>query len=131
MRAFLSILGAFCLIMLLDLIVLGGFLLEFYNSQFTGLWRETYSGSHIVSMLFVYLLLAVGQFLFVKPHATSVKNALLYGALFGFVVYGVYELTNYILIDGWPLIIVGIDILWGMVLNAIVALGFIHKMPRK
>jgi uncharacterized membrane protein len=47
----------------------------------------------------------------------------LYGALFGFFTYATYDLTNLATLKGWPLNIVFIDIIWGMVLTGSVSVS--------
>jgi len=71
-----------------------------------------------------YLLYIVGilYFVVVPAHAKdSVAQAALNGALFGLFAYATYDLTNLATIKGWPLQIVFIDMAWGMVLTATVA----------
>ena len=73
-----------------------------------------------------YLLFIVGIFLFVIFPALekqSWQHALLYGALFGFFTYATYDLTNLATLKGWPLNIVFIDIVWGMVLSGSVSVS--------
>lgn len=53
----------------------------------------------------------------------SVFNAILMGALFGFFTYATYDLTNLATLKNWPLPIVFIDILWGVILSASVSLS--------
>ena len=81
------------------------------------------------SAILVYFLLAIGVVFFVLPKADNYVHALLWGALFGFVVYGVYDLTNYALLDNWSLSITLIDMLWGAVLCGLTASFalFIHR----
>lgn len=78
--------------------------------------------ANIPSAIALYILLVIGSIVFVLPKADSASMALLYGAIFGLVVYGVYEFTNYSLISGWPIKITIIDTLWGMVICGITAL---------
>lgn len=71
-----------------------------------------------------YLMFIVGIIFFAVYPAVeknSAQHALLYGALFGFFTYMTYEMTNLAVIKDWPLAIVPIDILWGVVLSASVA----------
>jgi uncharacterized membrane protein len=71
--------------------------------------------------LLVYLAIPLGVVLFALPRVSSgnlVGSALLWGALYGFVLYTVYDMTNYSLVKDWPLKLSVIDICWGMVLNA-------------
>jgi uncharacterized membrane protein len=66
----------------------------------------------------VYVLLGAGIALFVIPRAPSVPQAAAYGALFGLVVYGVYDFTNYSTLRQWPLALVFVDVSWGIVASA-------------
>ena len=52
----------------------------------------------------------------------SVRHAALWGALFGFFTYATYDLTNLALLKDWPLNIVVVDILWGVVLCTVVSM---------
>ena len=51
----------------------------------------------------------------------SLRHAAVWGALFGFFTYATYDLTNLALLKDWPLNIVIVDILWGIVLCSAVA----------
>lgn len=73
-----------------------------------------------------YLIFIVGLLYFAVVPAlkeSSLMNAALYGALFGFFTYITYDLTNLATIKDWPLTISLIDILWGTALSALVASG--------
>jgi uncharacterized membrane protein len=71
-----------------------------------------------------YLLFIVGIIIFaVSPalEAGSLTKALVFGVLFGFFTYATYDLTNLATVKNWPLIVVFVDIAWGMVLSGSVA----------
>lgn len=71
-----------------------------------------------------YLMYIAGILIFaVLPGVAkdSVRHAALWGALFGFFTYATYDLTNLALLKDWPLNIVVVDILWGVVLCTVVA----------
>jgi uncharacterized membrane protein len=72
--------------------------------------------------LLVYPLLAIGITVFVLPKVSSIGTAVLFGALWGLLVYGVYDLTNAAIISGWPIKFVLMDITWGILSSAIVTL---------
>jgi uncharacterized membrane protein len=79
-----------------------------------------------IAAIVFYLLFIVGIFLFVIFPALekqSWQHALLYGALFGLFTYATYDLTNLATLKGWPLNIVFIDIVWGMVLTGSVSVS--------
>lgn len=46
-------------------------------------------------------------------HNDSAKSAIVLGALYGFLTYATYDFTNYATLEGWPLKVVVVDILWG------------------
>ena len=64
--------------------------------------------------LVAWVLIALGINYFVVKNATNVKNAMVNGALFGLVMYGIFNGTNYALFEGWNLKTSIIDTLWGM-----------------
>jgi uncharacterized membrane protein len=77
-----------------------------------------------LAAIIFYLLYIAGILIFaVLPAVTkdSWQHAMLYGALFGFFTYMTYELTNLALLKDWPLNIVVVDIIWGVVLCTAVA----------
>jgi uncharacterized membrane protein len=70
----------------------------------------------------VYLLLPLGIVLFALPRVDTVHpitSSLAWGALFGLVLYGVYDMTNMATLERWPVKMVWIDICWGCFLCAI------------
>lgn len=71
-----------------------------------------------------YLLYIAGILYFaVNPalEAASLQKALINGALFGLMCYATYDLTNMATIQQWPLIVVVVDIIWGIVLTGSVS----------
>lgn len=71
-----------------------------------------------------YLIFIVGVVIFaVSPAIKSGEwtSALLYGALFGFFSYGVYDFTNMATLRNWTATITAADVTWGTVLTAVSA----------
>ncbi len=67
-----------------------------------------------------YLIFVVGVVIFaVSPAIKSGEwtTALLYGALFGFFSYGVYDFTNMATLRNWTATITAADVIWGTVLT--------------
>jgi len=54
-------------------------------------------------------LLLLGLFYFVLVEGSGLMSAI----IFGFVVYGVYGLTNWLILDRWTASLVLLDFLWG------------------
>lgn len=76
-----------------------------------------------------YLLMAIGFELFVHPQlikSNSFKenlyNSLKVGGMFGLVLYGVYDLTNYSTINRWTVEFVVVDMIWGFIVYTLAAL---------
>ena len=69
-----------------------------------------------------YLMFVFGLVVFVLKPAIKDKNfslTLKRALLYGLVTYGTYDLTSYITIDGFSLMIVVTDILWGITLTTL------------
>lgn len=73
----------------------------------------------ILSAIVAYTLMIIGLLYIVFPlmDQDKSKNALIkalkYGGLFGLVVYGIYNFTNYAIFDNYSLFIGLTDTLWG------------------
>lgn len=74
--------------------------------------------------VFVYVFLSLGLILFVLPPSTLLfaLPVTVRGALFGLIVYGVYEMTNGALLSRWPISLMIADIAWGAFSSAATAL---------
>lgn len=71
----------------------------------------------------VYVLIPLGIVLFALPRVSTdhlVASSLFWGFIYGIVLYGVYDMTNYSLVSKWSLRMSIVDILWGGVINAVV-----------
>ncbi len=76
-----------------------------------------------------YLVFVVGVVIFAVTPAIQSGNwtqALLYGALFGFFSYGVYDFTNWATLRNWTWQITVADVCWGTALTGVSAtLGYL------
>lgn len=112
------------IVLAIDLLWLGVVMKGFYNAEVGELARR--SGAALAprwpAAILVYLLIPTGIVLFVRPAMganASLWQALAWGALFGLVVYGVYDLTNRAILEKWSLRLTLADLAWGCTLNAI------------
>ena len=73
----------------------------------------------------VYLLMALGLAVFVMPRVErgSLVMALQYGAVFGWILFGVYDLTNYSTLRGYSGVFAAVDSLWGGVTCGLTAVA--------
>ena len=103
---------------------------KFYKSQIGDLLLAK---PNMVAAVLFYLIYVGGIVAFVLSPALdkgSLKHALVYGALFGFVCYATYDLTNLSTLKGFTTKLVVVDLLWGSFLTATVAglsYWFLHK----
>lgn len=104
---------------------------KFYKSQIGELLLDK---PNMIAAVLFYIIFLIGLVVFViNPSlaANSWVTALGLGALFGFVTYATYDLTNLATIKGIPVKMVVVDLIWGTVLSSSVALGvffFITKV---
>jgi uncharacterized membrane protein len=109
--------------MVLDGVWLGLLMKNFYRDQLAPIVRLADGGiaPNWSAAFVVYGLLGTGIALFVMPRASTVPLAAAYGALFGLVVYGVYDFTNYSTLRQWPFELALADMAWGAVASAVCA----------
>lgn len=118
---FVTFLVAFAVFMVIDLIWLGVIAAPFYRNQIGFLMAKNVNWA--AAVLF-YIIFIVGMVIFViQPALTaqSITSAILLGALFGLVTYATYDLTNLATLEGWPLTLVVVDIIWGTTLSVLVS----------
>ena len=95
----------------------------FYRPAMEGMAMD---GFRLGPALVFYLLYAFGvTFFAIQPALTAESwlTAALYGALFGLVGYGVYDLTNQATLKVWPLALTVVDMAWGSFLTGLAALS--------
>ena len=101
---------------------------KLYKSELGGILRME-GGSvkpNWYAATLVYLLLALGVALLVVPLAGGFSTAAGYGAIFGLVVYGVYDMTNLALLAQWTVKASIIDVAWGTFVGGFASLITYH-----
>lgn len=113
---------------LIDIIWLGLVAKDFYQTHLGFIMGPV----NWTAAIIFYLLYIIGIVVFaVSPALTaqSLQKAILLGALFGFMAYATYDLTNLATLKDWPLIVVLVDMAWGTVLTGTVA-GVTYYLAR-
>jgi uncharacterized membrane protein len=105
----------FIFILAVDMVFLNFVSKGFYDSQLKDFPRTL----RLWSGLAAWLLIALGAVVFILPLAKSYPSAAMYGALFGLVVYGVYDFTNFAIFKNYTLALTLVDLGWGMTLYAV------------
>lgn len=107
--------------LIIDGVWLGVVARGFYVQQIGDLLRP--APNFGVAGLF-YALYVAGILVFVlfpALHHGTWLTAALFGALFGLVAYATYDLTNLATLQGWPVVMSVVDMVWGAVLTASVS----------
>ncbi len=111
--------------LVIDLFWLGVIAKKFYQKQ---LGRFCSDKVNWTAAGIFYLLFILGVMIFsVYPAVVqdSAMRAVIFGVLFGLFTYATYDLTNLATLKDWPIPIVIVDIIWGMVLCGMVSgVGF-------
>jgi uncharacterized membrane protein len=116
--AYVGTLAASCL---LDFLWLGIVAKGYYQSKIGSLLLDR---PHWRAAVLFYVVFAAGVVLFVVAPALdagSWRRALLQGALFGFVAYAAYDLTNLATLKGWTIGVTIVDLGWGAVVTGLAA----------
>lgn len=79
------------------------------------LWVGLVAWFVIVAMIFVFVLKS--------GLVTSYTTAIFYGAVMGFLMYAMYDLTNLTFLKNYPVNFVVVDIIWGTFLCSVVTLA--------
>ena len=78
-----------------------------------------------VAALIFYVIFIIGILYFVIAPSLVDRNLgqlILRAALFGFITYATYDLTNLATVRDWPITITIIDLIWGTTLSTSVSL---------
>ncbi len=105
----------------IDMLWLGVIAKNFYRAQIGSLLKPDVNWT---AAIIFYLIFIAGMVVFVIEPAVEKRSwiqALCMGALFGFVCYATYDLTNLAVAKDWPLLVTIVDLIWGAVLAASVS----------
>jgi len=123
MVQYLKVYGvALSVFLVVDLIWIGIIARNFYQEQLGFILA---SSPNWTAAIIFYLMFVAGLLFFaVAPglKETGLKDSLFRAAVFGILTYGTYDLTNLALIEGWPVLVTVVDILWGMILSITVCM---------
>jgi uncharacterized membrane protein len=105
----------------IDLVWLGLVAKNFYQKQIGHLMSPDVNW--VAAALFYAVYIGGIVFFAIKPafEDGGARRALAYGALFGFIAYATYDLTNQATMKNWPVLVTVIDLAWGTALTATVA----------
>ena len=109
-------------------LILDGTMMYFFTGKLFGsMIQKIQNGrpmkARIIPALLCFIVLAFGIVYFIVDKVRDnhiIEDSLRYGFIFGFVIYAVFDLTNYAIFENYTLAVTIIDILWGSVLAFLV-----------
>ncbi len=105
----------------MDLLWLGVVARGFYQTNMGHLMKPSVNWAAAVAFYLVFLAGLVVLVIQPAVERQSFAQAVLLGALFGLVTYAAYDLTNLATLEGFPLKVALVDLVWGTVLCATVS----------
>jgi uncharacterized membrane protein len=110
----------------IDILWLGVAAKYFYQKNLGHLFRTNVNWT---AAIVFYCIFIVGILFFAVVPAlekNSWTRAIISGGLFGFFTYATYDLTNLATIKDWPLKVVVVDMIWGIILCGTVSVISFH-----
>ncbi len=105
----------------IDMVWLGLVAKNFYNKYLGKLLTDNVIWSSAIVFYLVYIAGIIYFAVLPAVEKGGLGKAVLNGALLGGLAYATYDLTNLATLKDWPFTVVWVDILWGMILTALVA----------
>ena len=105
----------------MDLLWLGVVARGFYQTHMGHLMKPSVNWTAAVAFYLLFLVGLVVLVILPAVERQSFTDAVLLGALFGLVTYAAYDLTNLATLDGFPLKVALVDLVWGSVLCATIS----------
>ena len=96
---------------------LGFFARGFYKDKLGFILSDKVNWAAAVVFYLIYIDGILFFCVYPALRGQSWQTALLNGAVLGLLCYATYDLTNMATISRWPLIVVIVDIIWGIVLT--------------
>ncbi len=122
MKLFIHFIITFFVFLSIDLIWLGFIAKNIYANAIGHLMS---SNVNWPAAIIFYVIFVVGILYFVVEPALihqDITKLLISAALFGFITYATYDLTNLATLKDWPVTITIIDLTWGTSLSLLVSI---------
>ena len=108
---------AFVIFFIIDILWLGLFAKNMYQSQIGFILAKKPNWYAAIVFYILYIVFLMIFAIMPALQTSSLNDAMLLGALYGFITYATYDLTNLATLEKWPLKVTIIDIIWGTLLG--------------
>lgn len=107
----------------IDIVWLGFVAQNFYNKYLSHLLSAKVNWPAAIIFYLIYIVGILVFAVFPAYNEESLFKAIVLGGLFGLVAYATYDLSNLATLKDWPLTVVLVDIIWGIVLTSSVSIA--------
>jgi uncharacterized membrane protein len=107
--------------LIIDLVWLGVVAKSFYQRQIGHLLRPDVNWAAAFAFYLIFVAGIVVLVVWPAVERQSLSHAVILGAVLGLVTYAAYDLTNLATLEGFPLTVAIVDLVWGSVLCATVS----------
>lgn len=108
---------AFVMFLVIDLVWLGFIAKDLYRKYIGNFLSPSPNWKAAIAFYVLFIAALVIFVLLPGVDKQSLSYVMLYGALFGFITYATYDLTNLATLKDWPIQITIIDLAWGTFLG--------------
>ncbi len=125
MNKILCFIVVFIIYILLDGTMIALFMGKYFGAVVEKIQRGRKMSARIIPGIICFLLISFGIVYFVLDRIRVdhiVEDSFRYGGVFGAVVYGVFDLTNYSMFSDYTMGTVLIDMAWGTILGSVVSM---------
>lgn len=124
-----TFLVAFAVFLGIDMLWLTVIASKFYKSQIGHLMAD--KAKLLPAAIFYIIFIAAMVYFVIVPalEHQNIAQLLLSAAIFGFVTYATYDLTNMATLKDWPLLVTVVDLAWGTFIS--LAVSVITYLIRK
>ena len=109
---------AIAILLILDGIWISAVMGKYYNTMIKKIQGSEMTVNKVCVVL-AYSLMVAGLLLFVLPNTKDKKSllrdSLIYGGLFGIILYGVYDFTAGAVFKDWDMKVAILDVAWGRI----------------
>lgn len=110
----------------IDLLWLGFLAKDLYHSELGDFMAANTNWPAAIIFYLIYIAALIYYAVNPALDSASWLEALKLGAIFGFITYLTYDMTNLATLKDWPIKITIIDIIWGSSLNALTTFASYH-----
>lgn len=125
MNKLLYFIVVFLIYILLDGTMIALFMGKYFGAVVEKIQRGRKMNARILPGILCFLLISFGIVYFVLDRIRDdhiIEDSFKYGGVFGAVVYGVFDLTNYSMFSDYTAGTVLIDMTWGTILGSVVSM---------